>query len=121
MIAADEDALICDLAETYGIFNYRALPVKLLATLSSGLREDSRIRMRLNDQLLNTETMLFMSAVDSLKLLVWMNSKDGANNTNRPKSLLAELIGEKTSKDVKSFESGEEFEWERKRLLGEEC
>lgn len=116
MIAVDEDALICDLAETYGIFNHRALSVKLLATLSSGLREDSRIKMKLNNQTINTETMLFMSAVDNLKMLVWMNSKDGANNTNRPKSLLAEIIG-KTSNDVESFESGEEFEKERKKFL----
>ena len=37
MIALDQNALICDFAETYGIYNYRALPVSLLATLAVGL------------------------------------------------------------------------------------
>ena len=33
MIASSEDALVCDMAETYGVFDYRALPVPLLAKL----------------------------------------------------------------------------------------
>jgi len=44
MIHTDEDALICDLAETYHIFNYRELPPSLAATLSVGLKDDSRIK-----------------------------------------------------------------------------
>ena len=48
MMAVDRDAWICDLAETYRIFDYRALPVGLLATLSFGLREDSRIKQKMN-------------------------------------------------------------------------
>lgn len=47
MIAKDEDALICDLAETYRIFDYRSLPLKTVATFSVGLRENSRIKMSL--------------------------------------------------------------------------
>lgn len=43
MLAADRDALICDLAETYRVLDYRALPVELLATLAAGLRPDARI------------------------------------------------------------------------------
>ena len=30
-IGTDEDALICDLAETYGIYNYRQLPADRVA------------------------------------------------------------------------------------------
>ena len=36
MIAVDENALICDLAETYGIYNYRQLPPTLVAVFSLG-------------------------------------------------------------------------------------
>lgn len=43
MLATDRDALICDLAETYRVLDYRALPVELLATLAAGLRQDARI------------------------------------------------------------------------------
>lgn len=50
MIKADRDALLCDLAETYGIYDIRSLPVHTIATLSSGLREDSRIKMKLRGE-----------------------------------------------------------------------
>ena len=41
MIATDEDALICDFAETYHIYDYRSLDVEYAATLAYGLRDDS--------------------------------------------------------------------------------
>ena len=44
MIAVDENALMCDLAETYGIYHYRQLPPTLVAVFCSGLRENSRIK-----------------------------------------------------------------------------
>lgn len=53
MIATDQDALICDMAETYGIFDLQALPVATLATLAVGLRENSRILELLADNLPN--------------------------------------------------------------------
>lgn len=46
MLALDESALICDLAETYGVLNYRALPAEIAATLCAGLRDNSRIKMK---------------------------------------------------------------------------
>lgn len=47
MMAADEDALACDFAETYGILDMRQLPAGKLATLAAGLRENSRIKLHL--------------------------------------------------------------------------
>ena len=46
MLAKDRDALICDMAESYGVFDRWALPVTLLATLAAGLRDNSRIMMK---------------------------------------------------------------------------
>lgn len=46
MIALDEGALTCDMAETYHIYDMRALPVETLAVLACGLREDSRIKLK---------------------------------------------------------------------------
>ena len=34
MIKTDEDALICDLAETYQIYDYKSLPAYMVATFS---------------------------------------------------------------------------------------
>lgn len=43
MVNLDESALICDLAETYGIYDYRQLPLRTVAVLAAGLRENARI------------------------------------------------------------------------------
>ena len=59
MIATDEDAMICDLAETYHVFDYRALPVKLLAVLCSGLRSDSRVRQAM-EQISGSQTEILL-------------------------------------------------------------
>ena len=117
MISCDEEALICDLAETYGIFDYKALPLKLVATLSVGLRENSRIKMKLSGVKTTTDMMLLASAVDRLSLLVWAKTEDGQNNVNRPKSILAILTGNKEESDVVAFETVEEFEAERERIM----
>ena len=47
MIDLDEDALICDFAETYHIYDYRSLPASMAATLAVGLRDDSRIKRKI--------------------------------------------------------------------------
>ncbi len=75
MIAADEDAVICDFAETYHIYNFRSLTLLYAATLAAGFRDDSRIRRKLSNERVSTDTMLNAAAVDALNLLVWMQTK----------------------------------------------
>ncbi len=113
MLASDKDALICDLAETYGIFNYRGLPVPLLATLASGLRDNSRIKQKISGVQAGQDTLLLAMAVDALNLLVWGKTKDGQKNRNRPKSIAQGLLQcpEKTEKEhIAVFDTPEEFE-----------
>lgn len=43
----DRDALICDIAETYGVYDLGALPLQTVAVLAQGLRHDARIMMKL--------------------------------------------------------------------------
>ena len=117
MIATDEEALICDLAETYGIFDYRALPVKLVATLSVGLRENSRIRMKLNGAKIRTDTTLLAYIADKLSWLVWANTEDAQNGLNHPKSILSMLTGEMKDEDALAFDTAEDFEEARKELI----
>ena len=117
MISEDRDALLCDFAETYGIYDFRALPAFTLATLAVGLRDDSRIKMKMHGtRITRTETLL-AAAVDRLSMLWWAKTEDGHNNTNRPKSMLSILNGEPTKQEsnIETFESGDEFEsaWER--------
>ena len=47
MLRIDRDALICDMAETYHVYDIQGIPVETLATLAAGLRDDSRIKMQI--------------------------------------------------------------------------
>lgn len=117
IIATDENALICDLAEIYHIYDYKSLPLSRVAIFAVGLRNDSRVKMKLNGLKYPTEILLLASAIDRLSLLVWINSKDGVNGINRPKSVLNELLGKVDDKDIEAFESSEDFEERRREIL----
>lgn len=118
MISANQDALICDLAETYGIYDYRTLPATKLAAFAVGLRDNSRIKMHLSGSKLMPSDMLLAAMVDRLSLLLWMLSAEGKTGENRPKSILSILLGEETEKDVVSFESGNDFDAAWNRIAG---
>ena len=118
MLAADRNAVICDLAETYGILDYKALPVPLLATLCSGLRETSRIKMRLSGMSVPSDVMLLAAAVDKLAWLVWAQTTDGQKGRNRPESVLEELLGRHSDKGrLRTFDSPAAFEAARAAIL----
>lgn len=121
MIALDEDALVCDLAETYQIYDYKQLPLNQVAVFAYGLRNDSRIKQMMSDQIVPLETTLLASIVDRLSLSLWLQTKDGQKGVNRPASIADQLIkrdkSENDGKDYLVFESGEDFENYRKALL----
>lgn len=117
MIKLDEDALICDLAETYQIYNYRQMPPSLVAVFAIGLREDSRIKMKASGLKVTPDITLKSAMVDRLGLLVWMQTADAQKGRNRPKSILESLINEKPQSEISAFASGKEFEEERQKLI----
>ena len=118
MIQADEDALICDLAETYHIYDYRQLPPTRVAVFACGLRNDSRIKMKLSGQLVPTNTLLLAGISDRLSIFLWGQTKDGQKGRNRP-AMLVDMFTAKAekSKDVIVFNSGEDFEKSRQKLI----
>lgn len=111
----DEDAVICDFAETYNIYDYTGLPLKKAALLAVGFREDSRIKMLMTGAQAPADIMLFASMVDRLSLLVWAQTQDAQKGKNRPKSIMDAFI-QKESNTV-SYTSGEDFIKARERLL----
>lgn len=115
MISVDRDALICDMAETYHIYDLRGLPARTLATLAFGLRADSRIKMRLSDQSLRVNTLLLAAVVDRLGLLVWGQTEDGQRGRNRPQSIIDALEGAENA--PQGYNTPEEFEAERRRII----
>lgn len=121
MISIDEDALICDLAETYQIYDYKQLPLNEVAVFAYGLRDDSRIKQIMSDQIVPLEITLLASIVDRLSLSLWLQTKDGQKGVNRPTSI-AELLTKNHKEEIDErdylvFESGEDFENYRKALL----
>jgi len=115
MIAFDENALICDLAETYQIYDYRSLPVFTVAALSAGLRENSRIQTKMRGGESLSQEYLLALLYDLL--VVAFGGKDAG-------SLLDLLDGTAKKKKPKEkasvFNSAEEYERARRKAIGKE-
>lgn len=116
MIELDEDALICDLAETYKIYDYRSLPLRTVATLAAGLRDDSRIKLRATGYPVTQNTILLAGIADRIDALRYSFS-----NKEQPTSLVSMLLGEaKTNKSgAMSFKTAAEFERAYARAKGD--
>lgn len=91
MIALDEDALICDMAETYQIYDIRRVPAKLLGTLAAGLGADSRIGQKVNGVRGTTSEILTAQLLDALNALIWGLSEDAKHGRNKPVSIASDF------------------------------
>ena len=119
MIGLDEQALTCDMAETYGVHDIWALPVKTAANLAAGLRPSSRIWAKMYGLDVPLDAFMQASILDHLRLLWWAKTEDGQKNRNRPQSIVEILMPkEKEEPDVQTFASGEDFEKEWNKLTG---
>ena len=67
MVTNYHDELVCDMAETYGIFDIKRVPVRLLATLAVGLRDDSRVKQAKSKTTIDDNTMMLAYIVDLLR------------------------------------------------------
>ena len=114
-MAVDEAALRCDMLETYHIFDYRALPMRQAALFASGLHEDSRIMRKLSGAPAPFNSIMLAAMVDALRILVWQNTKNGAEGTNMPDSVLSALFDQQ--RERAGFDSAADFESWRQSLL----
>lgn len=104
MLATDRDALLCDLAETYHIFDMRALPVKTLAALSVGLRANARIKMKMAGMQYISPMVLQCAIADHLALLRYsLTAQQGDPLPKTYTSLLFEHGEAKKKTDNKAF------------------
>lgn len=119
MIERGEDALICDMAETYHIYEMRSFRASYIATLAAGLREDSRIMMLFSGNKIRPSLLLQAASLDKLALLWWAETKDGQKNRNRPESVVESLTKENKQPEEPAivFESAEEFNRAREEML----
>lgn len=119
MYSSHRTAWECDLAETYGIFDYESIPVRKLATLTAGLRSDSRSMMELSGIKIPLRDTLLAIIADCTKWLVWSRTEDGQTGRNMPESVLELLTSGPKDKDNDhmTFATGEDFIKERNRIL----
>ena len=107
MIRDDEDALICDFAETYHIYDYRSLPASLAATLAAGLRDTSRIATNTTEAKASTANTILAIIADHLAAIRHILGDD----TEIPSvtGALYQLDQEEPTDKVNAYDSGSDF------------
>lgn len=95
------------MAEIYGVFDWRALPLATAATLAQGLPPSSRVARKLSGLAADNTELLLAIIADRVGHIAWMFSKDGQDGNNHPTSILAAIAG--TGRAPDGFDSGEDF------------
>lgn len=116
MISVDRSALLCDLAEAYGIYDMRSLPVSTVATFAAGLRDDSRIKMLMRGDKYPQDTMLLAALIDEVGGLLW---RFGVYE-KKPKSVVASMMEGDRPKNVKGYATPEAFMAARSKYMRNE-
>lgn len=88
-----------------------------MAVFCIGLKEDSRIKLRLANQRVGINTMLLALMADRLGLLVWSKTKDGQKGRNQPRSLVDSLNHVIKEPETMVFESSEDFERMKNEII----
>lgn len=116
MIDSDEDALYCDMAQYYHIYDLQALPLPAIARLAAGLPYDSRsYRKIVGVGLFSEETMLLARLYDELQIFMRLFVEAHSGKRSGKYESLWEMykdsikVKEKKN-DTKAFSSIEEFE-----------
>lgn len=102
--------MICDFAETYNIYDYKALSLSQVMRLLIGLRDNSRVKMKLAGITASQETIFMASILDRLNWLVWVQTEDGQKNINRPESIAKNYFINHDEENVNGFKSADDFE-----------
>lgn len=112
-----EDLMICDLAETYGILDYKQIKPNILAVLVMGLPQDSRIMRKITKAKLGFKDSVLALIFDALQVIAYnQGHKKGAK---RPESLYKKLTTEPKKDEYMTFTSPEEFErWRKEHING---
>lgn len=98
--------MICDLAEAYGVYDYRRLPPRVVAVLVAGLRDNARIKQKITGVDVTLTDQLLAIVADRLGAL--MNAYGGKVDF----SIYDRLMGNEKhngGSDVVAFDTVEEF------------
>lgn len=120
MRAVCKDALVCDFAEYYHIYDLDSVKVRLAATLACGLPAESRTIRQLSGQKHSLDTMLLAGILDAFQTMTYLyRKKNFKGKHKKPESVVQRLAGhgKDTENDIRSFRTKDDFERERQRLL----
>ena len=117
-MAKDPDALVCDMAETYRVYDFRSVPLRTLATLAAGLGPESRVMRRVSGMQATRAEVILATIADGINTLVWMKTKDGRKGRNRPKRIIDAILGKVREQDAPvGFATADEFEEARRKIM----
>lgn len=118
MVATDEDSLICDLAQFYHVFDYKSMTVELVATLSAGLPEDSRIMRKLSKRNISKSELMLAAIYDDLNAYLYSMTSNAKHGINRPASIVDKWLNITEQKENMAFDSVNSYEKAKQRILG---
>lgn len=125
MRAVHEDALICDFAQYYHIYDLDSVDVRTAATLACGLPADSRTLKEKTGKNIGLDIILQASILDTARSIEYaVFQSHTKKKLQRPQPVLKKLLGtekEDSKKDeVRGFRTAEEFEAARNSFMREE-
>jgi len=112
------DALICDFAQYYGIYELEKFDLKYLSILACGLPSESRTKKKLIGFKYSMSELMMASIIDHLAILIAQGVRK--KNVKKPQSMVQIMTEKKEENEIQTFKTPEEFERERKRIIGEE-
>ena len=96
------------MAETYGIYDWRQLPLVTAATLAQGLPATSRVFRKLTgEKNADDQTVLLAIIADRIGHIAWMIADAGQNKIAHPPSIFQLLTG--TEEPETGYNSAEDF------------
>lgn len=116
MVKNYPDELECDMAQYYGIHDYKNFKLGHISILACGLPEQSRIVKKLLDKPYGTDTYLLAHIVDRLSLIWWSKTKDAEDDINRPEMMINLLNHISEPKEYESM-TIEEYEKTRAEIM----
>ena len=115
MLGRCRNELICDFAEYYHIYDLKAFPIRYIAILAAGLREDSRTRTKLDESKVGMTTLLLAKSADNTSFLAWAQTEDARKGMNKPPMILESLVNRDDA--AQGFDTVEDFRKEYERRI----
>ena len=112
MYASYRDELICDMAETYHVYDLRALPVETLATLAAGLRENSRVKMKMAGIKYFPAEIVLPHFFDA-----YITANTPKEDRYKLKLLTDRMVVKQAARNNMAFKSGADFMAAREKLM----